>query len=40
MYSIMDQGSILTKASDSTIADYGENVRIFGKTRLQLPFTI
>ena len=39
MVSIMDQGSISTNACAPTTADYEENVKVFGKTRLYLPFT-
>ena len=39
MVSIMDQGSISTNACAPTAADYEENVKVFGKTRLYLPFT-
>ena len=34
MVSMMDQGSMSKKASTPTTADYEENVKVFGETRL------
>ena len=39
MVSVMDQGSTSMKASAPATADYEVNVKVFGKTKLLLPFT-
>ena len=39
MVSMMDQESTSMKASAPTTANYGVNVKVFGKTKIELPFT-